>query len=75
MAIKKYSFVLAKMDLAPLPPLPHEFLVKAKQQGVIYTENGVKVIAFKVDYNPDIPAFEYPIEYNRHSTILSGDTR
>ena len=52
-----------------------KLLVKEIQQGVIYEKNGVKVIAFKVDHHPDIPAFGYRIEYNGHSVVLSGDTR
>src|SRR5215467_9747849 len=45
------------------------------QEGVIYEKNGVKVIAFEVDHYPIVPAFGYRIEYNRHSVVLSGDTR
>ena len=52
-----------------------KLLVKEIQQGVVYEKNGVKVIAFKVDHHPDIPAFGYRIEYNGHSVVLSGDTR
>ena len=52
-----------------------KLLVKEIQQGVIYEKNGVKVIAFKVDHYPNIPAFGYRIEYNGHSVVLSGDTR
>jgi len=52
-----------------------KLLVKEVQQGIIYEKNGVKVIAFKVDHHPDIPAFGYRIEYNGHSVVLSGDTR
>ncbi len=52
-----------------------KFLVKEIQQGIVYEKNGVKVIAFKVDHHPDIPAFGYRIEYDGHSVVLSGDTR
>lgn len=52
-----------------------KLLVKEIKQGVIYEKNGVKVIAFKVDHHPDIPAFGYRIEYNGHSVVLSGDTQ
>ncbi|MEP6711991.1 MAG: MBL fold metallo-hydrolase [Ferruginibacter sp.] len=52
-----------------------KMLVKEIQEGVIYERNAVKVIAFKVDHHPDIPAFGYRIEYNGHSVVLSGDTR
>jgi len=45
------------------------------QQGVVYENNGVKVIAFLVDHYPVVPAFGYRIEYDGHSVVLSGDTR
>ena len=52
-----------------------KFFVSEIKQGLIYDREGVKVIAFKVDHHPDIPAFGYRIEYNGHSVVLSGDTR
>ncbi len=45
------------------------------QQGVVYENNGVKVIAFLVDHYPVVPAFGYRVEYKGHSVVLSGDTR
>ncbi len=52
-----------------------KLLVKEIQEGLIYEKDGVKVIAFKVDHHPDIPAFGYRIDFNGHSVVLSGDTR
>ena len=52
-----------------------KLLAKEIEQGVVYEKNGVKVIAFKVDHGIIKPAFGYRIEYNRHSVVLSGDTR
>ena len=52
-----------------------KLLVKEIQQGVVYEKNAVKVIAFKVDHYPNIPALGYRIEYHGHSVVLSGDTR
>jgi len=52
-----------------------KLVVKEIQQGSIYDEGGVKVIAFEVDHYPVVPAFGYRIEYNGHSAVLSGDTR
>jgi ribonuclease Z len=49
--------------------------VREIQQGPIYEENGVKVIAFEVDHGAVKPAFGYRIEYNGHSVVLSGDTK
>jgi ribonuclease Z len=57
------------------PEAGSKFLVNEIRQGVIYENNGVKVIAFEVDHFPIIPAFGYRIEYKGHSVVLSGDTR
>ena len=44
------------------PPDGSKFLVTEIQQGIIYEQNGVKVIAFEVDHGPVKPAFGYRIE-------------
>jgi ribonuclease Z len=47
-----------------------------EQDGVVYEQGGVKVIAFTVDHGPAIkPAVGYRIEYRGHSVVISGDTR
>ncbi len=44
--------------------------------GVVYEQNGVKVIAFTVDHGAAIkPAVGYRIEYGGRSVVISGDTR
>lgn len=43
--------------------------------GVVYDENGVKVIAFEVDHGRVKPAYGYRINYRGRSVVLSGDTR
>jgi len=45
------------------------------EQGVVYQNNGVKVIAFTVDHAPVKPALGYRVDYAGHSVTLSGDTR
>ncbi|HLP72328.1 MAG TPA: MBL fold metallo-hydrolase [Bacteroidales bacterium] len=45
------------------------------QEGTVYDQDGVKVIAFLVDHYPIVPAFGYRIEFGGHSAVLSGDTR
>jgi ribonuclease Z len=45
------------------------------EQGVVYQNNGVKVIAFTVDHSPVKPALGYRVDYAGHSVTLSGDTR
>lgn len=52
-----------------------KLLVTENKEGVVYENNGVKVIAFLVDHYPVIPAYGYRIEYKGHSVVLSGDTR
>lgn len=44
-------------------------------EGIVYEQDGVKVIAFLVDHYPVVPAFGYRIEFGGHSVVLSGDTR
>ena len=45
------------------------------EQGVVFENLGLKVIAFLVDHGHVKPAFGYRVEYNGHSVALSGDTR
>lgn len=44
-------------------------------QGVVFDQNGVQVIAFLVDHGSIKPAFGYRINYKGHSVVISGDTR
>ncbi|MFC4022314.1 MBL fold metallo-hydrolase [Oceanobacillus longus] len=44
------------------------------EEGVVYENNGVEVIAFNVDHGPMKPALGYRINYNGHSVVISGDT-
>jgi ribonuclease Z len=44
--------------------------------GVVYEQDGVKVIAFEVDHGASIkPAYGYRIEYDGRVVVISGDTR
>lgn len=44
--------------------------------GVVYEQSGVKVIAFTVDHGDAIkPAVGYRVEYDGRSVVISGDTR
>jgi ribonuclease Z len=52
-----------------------KLLVTENEEGIVFENNGVKVIAFLVDHYPVIPAYGYRIEYKGHSVVLSGDTR
>jgi ribonuclease Z len=47
-----------------------------EQDGVIYEQGGVKVVAFTVDHGPAIkPAVGYRIEYEGRSVVISSDSR
>lgn len=74
---KAYAYDI-KIRIAGNDKLPEEggkLLVTENKEGVVYENNGVKVIAFLVDHPPVIPAYGYRIEYKGHSVVLSGDTR
>ena len=43
--------------------------------GVVFSRNGVRIIAFEVDHRPVEPAYGFRIEYRKRSVVLSGDTR
>jgi len=45
------------------------------EEGIVYDQDGVKVVAFLVDHYPVVPAFGYRIEFGGYSVVLSGDTR
>lgn len=44
------------------------------KDGVIYEEDDVRVIAFKVDHGIVKPAYGYRLEYKELSVVISGDT-
>jgi ribonuclease Z len=60
-----------------LPPLGIAVDVKEfSADGVVYQQEGVKVIAFEVDHGAAIkPAYAYRIEYGGRVAVISGDTR
>jgi ribonuclease Z len=60
------------IDPAVTPLLTQEF----DHDGVVFEQDGVRVIAFAVDHGPLIhPAYGYRIEHAGHAVLLSGDTR
>jgi ribonuclease Z len=45
-------------------------------EGVIYDNDGLRVLAFQVDHGEHIkPAFGYRIDYDGRAVVISGDTR
>ena len=60
-----------------LPPQGAAIAVEEfSADGVVYENNGVRVIAFEVDHGDAIkPAYGYRIEYGGRAVVVSGDTR
>jgi len=58
-----------------LPPQGVAVTAKNIEQGIVYDNAGIKVIAFAVDHGPVKPALGYRIDFAGHSVVLSGDTR
>jgi ribonuclease Z len=45
------------------------------EDGYIYENGGVRVVAFGVDHSPVSPALGYRVEYGERKVIISGDTK
>jgi ribonuclease Z len=45
------------------------------KDGVVFSEHGVTVTAFRVDHGLVTPAFGYRVNFRGRSVVLSGDTR
>lgn len=60
-----------------LPPEGAAVFVKEfNTDGVVFNNNGLKIIAFEVDHGQAIkPAYGYRIEYAGRAAVISGDTR
>lgn len=60
-----------------LPPDGIEFdVTEFERDGVVYENDGLKIIAFEVDHGDAIkPCYGYKFEYEGRSAVLSGDTR
>jgi ribonuclease Z len=57
------------------PPEGVQLEADGVNEGMVYDQNGVRVIAFEVDHGgEDLPAFGYRINYRGHAVVLSGDT-
>jgi ribonuclease Z len=57
------------------PPEGVEIKADGVNEGMVYDQNGVRVMAFEVDHGgEDLPAFGYRINYRGHAAVLSGDT-
>jgi ribonuclease Z len=75
---KAYALdVSIRIEDEKLPPEGAAIVVKEfDTDGVVYEENGVRVIAFEVDHGDVIkPAYGYRIEYGGRAVVISGDTR
>jgi ribonuclease Z len=57
------------------PPEGVEIKADGVNEGMVYDQNGVRVMAFEVDHGgEDLLAFGYRINYRGHAAVLSGDT-
>lgn len=43
-------------------------------EGVVYDEDGVRIVAFTVDHGPVKPAYGYRLEFRDRVVVISGDT-
>lgn len=67
-----------QFDIRVRSHYPKEGVAIAAQEfteGVVYDDNGVRVIAFAVDHGRVKPAYGFRINYRGRSVVLSGDTR
>ena len=69
--------VKIRLEDEKLPPEGVKTIVEEfEKDGVVYENDGIKVIAFTVDHGAAIkPAVGYRIEYKGHAVVISGDTR
>ena len=60
-----------------LPPEGVAVIVdEFNQDGVVFDQDGVRVLAFEVDHGAAItPAYGYRVEYDGRVAVISGDTR
>jgi ribonuclease Z len=60
-----------------LPPEGVAVIVdEFSQDGVVFDQDGVRVLAFEVDHGAAItPAYGYRVEYDGRVVVISGDTR
>jgi ribonuclease Z len=60
-----------------LPPEGVAVIVEEfDQDGVVFDQDGVRVLAFEVDHGAAItPAYGYRVEYDGRVAVISGDTR
>jgi ribonuclease Z len=60
-----------------LPPEGVAVIVdEFSQDGVVFDQDGVRVLAFEVDHGAAItPAYGYRVEYDGRVAVISGDTR
>ena len=57
------------------PPDGVKLQAEEIKEGIVYSDSGVTVSAFKVDHGgEELPAFGYRIDFEGHSAVLSGDT-
>jgi ribonuclease Z len=56
-------------------PEPYRAEIHERNDGVVYDDAGIKVIAFTVDHGIVKPSIGYRFEYRNRAIVISGDTR
>ena len=75
-----WSFMSADRSIrvadSEIDPEMHRVDVEVISEGVVFDEDGLKIIAFEVDHGDFVkPAFGYRVEYAGHVFVHSHDTR
>lgn len=55
-------------------PITFDLGESLESSDVVYSRDGVEVIAFNVDHYPIVPAVGYRVNYQDRSVVISGDT-
>lgn len=55
-------------------PITFDLGQSLESSDVVYSRDGVEVIAFNVDHYPIVPAVGYRVNYQDRSVVISGDT-
>jgi ribonuclease Z len=55
-------------------PITFDLGESFESSDVVYSKDGVEVVAFNVDHYPIVPAVGYRVNYKDRSVVISGDT-
>lgn len=63
------------MDPSSAKGNPIQIDLSGQEANIIYEEEGVKIMAIRVDHHPIDPSYAFKIEYAGKSVVISGDTK